>query len=370
VEPVHEDGGRALKETAPGAAQEGSPEDLPFVTVIVPVRNEEGYIGRCLQALAAQDYPHDLFETIVLDGGSRDATESETRLTAEAAGLTVFYAPNPKHTAATGFNLGLTLAHGDVIIKVDGHTRVAPDFIRANVRVLQRSGADAVGGPIETRGHGAAGRAIALALSSRFGVGDTAFRDPDAGEQWTDSVPYGAYRRDMFQRLGGFAEDIDRGEDDEFNYRLRRSGGRILLSPSIRSTYYCRASYEELARQYWDYGLAKAKVLQRHPGRLRWRHLVPSAFVATVAGGALLGAVDRRCGGLAALVGSAYALASWWAASKATRDEPEQTARVAVAYACMHLPAGAGMLVGLARGLLNRAGAARNEKQSGYQDDG
>ena len=366
---MREDEAQASTETAPRTARQRSPEELPFVTVIVPVRNEEGYIGRCLQALAAQDYPHELFETIVLDGGSRDATESETRLTAEAAGLTVFYAPNPGHTAATGFNLGLTLSHGDVIIKVDGHTRVAPDFISANAHALQSSGADAVGGPIETRGHGATGRAIALAMSSRFGVGDTAFRDEQAVEQWTESVPYGAYRRDVFQRLGGFAEDIDRGEDDEFNYRLRRSGGRILLSPSIRSTYYCRSSCEELARQYWGYGLAKAKVLHRHPGRLRPRHLVPSALVATLVGGGLLGVVDRRCGWLAVLAGGAYGLASWLAASKATQGEPKETSRVAAAYACMHLPAGAGMLVGLARGFLSKTSAAGSMKQSGGRDD-
>jgi succinoglycan biosynthesis protein ExoA len=327
------------------------PDDLPFVTVIVPVRNEEGFIGRCLQALAAQDYPHELFETIVVDGGSRDATESETRLTAETEGLTVFYVPNPKHTAATGFNLGLTLANGDVVIKVDGHTRVATDFIRANVRTLQLSGADAVGGPIETRGYGTTGRAIALAMSSRFGVGGTAFRNEDATEQWTDSVPYGAYRREVFNRIGGLAEDIDRGEDDEFNYRLIESGGRILLSPSIRSTYYCRSSYEELARQYWGYGLAKARVLQRHPGRFHWRHLVPSALVATLAGGALLSGIHRRFGWLAALAGGAYAVASWLAASRETNGDQQETRRVSIAYACMHLPAGAGMIVGILRGL-------------------
>jgi succinoglycan biosynthesis protein ExoA len=361
-----------MTEAAPGTMQEREPDDLPFVTVIVPVRNEEGYIGRCLQALAAQDYPHELFETIVLDGGSHDATESETRLTAEGAGLTVYYAPNPKHTAATGFNLGLTLAHGDVIIKVDGHTRVAPDFISANVRMLQLSGADAVGGPIETRGHGPIGRAIAKAMSSRFGVGDTAFRNEDAGEQWADSVPYGAYRREVFQRLGGLAEDIDRGEDDEFNYRLTESGGRILLSPSIRSTYYCRSTYGELAGQYWGYGLAKAKVLQRHPRRLHWRHLVPSALVATLAGGALLSFVDRRFGWLTAIAAATYGAASWLAASKATSDEPKETPRVAAAYACMHLPAGAGMIVGLLRGFLGRTapdqtGDAAHDHQHGHE---
>lgn len=370
----HEYGVPSLREPAPGTTRERSPEDLPFVSVIVPVRNEEGFIGRCLQALAAQDYPRELFETIVLDGGSRDATESETQLTAEAVGLTVFYAPNPKHSAASGFNLGLTLAHGDVIIKVDGHTRVAPDFISANIRTLQSSGADAVGGPIETRGHGAIGRAIALAMSSRFGVGDTAFRNKDAEEQWAESVPYGAYRREVFQRLGELAEDIDRGEDDEFNYRLRQSGGRIFLSPSIRSTYYCRSSYDELARQYWGYGLAKAKVLHRHPGRLRLRHLVPSVLVTALAGGALLGLVNKRFAPIAVLAGGAYAVASWQAAS-GLENEPRSQTRVMMAYACMHLPAGAGMLLGLARGLLGTKatkhdGSVANEHHHGVQDHG
>jgi succinoglycan biosynthesis protein ExoA len=351
-------------------AWERQPGDLPFVSVIIPVRNEEGFIGRCLQALAEQDYPHELFETIVLDGGSRDATESETRLTAETMGLTVFYAPNPKHTTATGFNLGLTLAHGDIVVRLDGHTRVAPDFLNANVRMLELSGADAVGGPIETRGHGDVGRAIAKAMSSPFGVGGTAFRDEDAAEQWTDSVPYGAYRREVFERLGGLAEDVDRGEDDEFNYRLVQSGGRILLSPSIRSTYYCRSSYGELAHQYWRYGLAKAKVLQRHPGHLHARHLVPSALVTALAGGALLGGVNKRFGWLAALAGGAYSVASLLAASKETGDEPEQAPRVAAAYACMHLPAGAGLIVGFAQGLLGRRQPANQAVEQDERHDG
>jgi glycosyltransferase involved in cell wall biosynthesis len=329
--------------------------ELPFVSVIVPVRNEQGFIGRCLQSLAAQDYPRDRFEVIVLDGGSTDATEYETQHAAELAGLTVYFAPNPKLTAASGFNLGLTLAHGHVVVKVDGHSRVAPDFLSANVRALQDSGADAVGGPIETRGHGVVGRAIALAMASRFGIGDTAFRNPDAGLQETDSVPYGAYRREVFERLGGFAEDIDRGEDDEFNYRLRSAGGRIVLSPSIHSTYYCRTTLRELARQYWGYGLAKAAVLQRHPERLRPRHLVPAALVLALSGGALLSFVNRRFVWLTLLAGGAYAVADGLASLSIARRGNEKEARyLPAAFACIHLPAGAGMLVGLARGLLGR----------------
>ena len=122
------------------------------------------------QALAAQTYPRDRLEVIVLDGGSTDSTEDEVRVTAEAAGLTVFYADNPRRTAATGFNLGLTLAHGDVIVRLDGHSRPADDFIAASVQALRETGADAIGGPIETRGYGAVGRAIAP-IEQEIGLG-------------------------------------------------------------------------------------------------------------------------------------------------------------------------------------------------------
>jgi len=328
--------------------------DLPFVSVLIPVRNEAGFIGRCLQAVAAQDYPKDRFETIVLDGGSTDSTEDEVRVTAEGAGLTVFYAPNPKHTAAAGFNLGLTLAHGEIIVRLDGHSRPASDFLSASVRVLHATGAEAAGGPIETRGFGEVGRAIALAMSSRFGIGDTAFRDSSAGLQETDSVPYGAYRRDVFERVGQLAEDIDRGEDDEFNYRLRDAGGRIVLSPEIRSTYYCRETFGALARQYWAYGLAKAAVLQRHPQRLRPRHLVPSALVAVLGAGLLFGGVSKRLGKLAALAAAAYAGANALASLRLAQDNPREARYLPLAFACIHLPAGAGMLVGLVRGLLQK----------------
>jgi glycosyltransferase involved in cell wall biosynthesis len=322
----------------------------PYVSVIIPVLNEEGFIGRCLQSLAAQDYSRERMEVIVVDGGSTDATEYETQKTAEAAGLTVFFAPNPKRTTAAGRNLGLTLAHGDVIVHLDGHTRVAPDFISANVRVLQETGADAAGGPIETRGHGVVGRAIALAMSSSFGIGDTAFRHTDAGLQEADSVPFGAYRREVFERVGNYDEGMNRGEDDEFNYRLRAAGGRIVLSPEIRSTYFCRDTLEGLARQYWGYGLAKAGVLGRHPERLRLRHLIPSALVVALGGGALLSVVSRRFAWIPVLAGGAYAiaagLASWRIASKGNKQEARWLPAV---FACIHLPAGAGFLLGLIR---------------------
>jgi len=329
--------------------------EYPFVSVIIPVRNEEGFIGPCLQALAQQDYPREAFEVIVLDGESTDGTMREAERVAQELGVPDFFLTNRKRTTASGLNLGLSIARGSVVVRVDGHTLVDPHFISASVRALQASGADAVGGPIRTVGRGPVGQAIALAVSSPFGVGDAAFRHSDQ-EQWTDSVPFAAYRRSVFELIGNFDEDIVGGEDDEFNYRLRDAGGRILLTPSIGSVYYARSTYGALARQYWRYGLAKAAVLLRHRQRLRPRHFAPSALVAALAVSGTLGLASgaaRRAFAAVARTYSAYCLiAGFWIAWKGRhwRIFP----LVPLAFPFMHLPAGAGFLVGLWRRLRPR----------------
>ena len=325
---------------------------MPFVSVLLAVRNEAGYIGECLRGLGEQDYPHQRFEVLLIDGESTDGTVAEAL---DAVGdLSVSFLNNPGRTAPLGLNIGLSRARGEVIVKVDGHTSLAPDFLRANVRALQQTGADATGGAIETRGRGVIGRAIALAMSSPFGIGDASFRHADAVAQWTDSVPYGAYRREVFERIGPFA-DIDRGEDDELNYRLRRAGGRIWLSPEVRSVYYCRGDYASLARQYWSYGRAKAEVLRRHPGSLRARHLVPSVLVLALAGGTLLSRVDGRFGWLAALAAASYTAVNLAATLRiAGRGHTREAPYLPAAFACIHLPAGAGLIAGCLRGLFQR----------------
>jgi glycosyltransferase involved in cell wall biosynthesis len=320
------------------------------VSVLVPVRNEEGYIGACLRALAEQDYPREGFEVIVLDGESTDGTRSEAEGAARELGVPDVFLTNRRRTAASGLNLGLSIARGDVIIHLAGHAVADPHLISASVRALKESGADAAGGPIRAAGQGPVGQAIALAVSSPFGVGDAAFRY-SRKEQWTDSVPFGAYRREVFERIGIFDESIDRGEDDEFNYRLRGAGGRVLLTPSIGSVNYTRQSYTALARQYWGYGLAKAQVLRKHPKRRRWRHFVPSTLVACLALSGALGLLDSRFRRLFASIAGAYAaackLASLWIALKG--NDWRLTPLVMLAFPCIHLSAGAGFIIGIAR---------------------
>jgi glycosyltransferase involved in cell wall biosynthesis len=340
------------REHTPDPAAEGR----PFVSVLIPVRNEAGFIGDCLRALAGQDYPRERFEVLVLDGESTDGTVAEVETIAQNYGVPDALLTNRGHTTATGLNLGLSIASGSIIVRVDGHCVVDPTFISASVAALEKSGADAVGGPIRTRGNGAAGEAIALAVSSPFGVGDAAFRHATS-EQETDSVAFAAYRREVFEKIGGFAEDIDRGEDDDFNYRLRDSGGRILLTPAIGSVYYARDSLGGLARQYWGYGIAKARVLHRHPGRLRARHLVPSAFFTALAGSAVLAPFSGSARLVFKLTAGSYAIAAGLAALRiANRAGSRHLPLLPPAFATVHLAAGAGFIAGWWRELRKNRG--------------
>ena len=319
----------------------------PFVSVIVPMRNERRYIERCLRSLAAQNYPRDRFEVIVVDGNSNDGSrEIVEAFRGELPNMRVV--ENRGRHTSRGLNIGLAFAHGDVIARVDAHAAVASDYLRQCIGALQRTGADAVGGPITTLGEGPSGETIALAVSSPFGVGNAVFRYSEK-EQWTDTVAFPAYRRDVFDRFGPFAE-IEGGEDDELHYRLRDGNARILLTPAIRSTYYARRSYWELVRQYFGYGQAKVVVLARHPRRTRLRQLVPSAFVVALVATGIL----ALFGGLLvlplAVLGGAYLAASLAVSVVISRRRGwRYLYRLPLAFACMHLAYGLGFLSGLVR---------------------
>ncbi len=335
---------------------------VPFVSVIVPMRNERRYIERCLASLASQTYPQDRFEVIVVDGGSDDGSR-ELVESKRGAMPNLRVRENRGKNTARGLNIGLAFARGEVIARVDAHADVAPDFLRESVAALARTGADVVGGPIETTGQGLVGEAVALAVSSPFGVGNAVFRYSQR-EQWTDTVAFPAYRRDVFDRIGPF-EEIEGGEDDEFNYRLRNAGGRILLTPAIRSTYYARHSYWGLTRQYFGYGQAKVVVLSHHPRRTRLRQLVPSAFVLAL----LATAIVAAFGGLWVLplvgVVGAYLAASLGASVLIARRRGwGKVLRLPIAFACMHLAYGAGFLIALLRRALGQQVARPREAES------
>jgi succinoglycan biosynthesis protein ExoA len=256
---------------------------LPFVSVVMPVRNEADFIERSLNAVLAQTYPHDLLEIIIADGFSTDDTRVLIAKLKNTTDIPIKIVDNPQGIAPTGLNAAIAVAGGEIIVRVDGHCEIAADYVANCVRHLQKNAAEAVGGPIETVGETATAQAIAVAMSSNFGVGGSAFRCARDREMYVDTVAFPGYKREIFDRIGFFNEELVRNQDDEFSYRLRKAGGKILLAPDVRVRYYSRSNFKSLWRQYFQYGFWKVRVLQLHPKQMSPRQFVPFAFVAAVA---------------------------------------------------------------------------------------
>lgn len=317
------------------------------VTVIVPVRDEAAPLSRCLASLLAQDFPAARMEILVVDGMSSDGTDRVARDAARGAAASIRVLANPRRTAAAAMNLGIREARGDVIVRLDAHAEAAPDFVRRSLEALGRTGADCVGGPIETVGEGATGRAIALSMSSRFGVGGASFRTGSARETDVDTVAFGAYRRAAFERAGTFDEAFVRNQDDEFHLRLARAGGRIVLVPGIRTTYRCRDSLGALARQYFGYGAWKPRVLAKH-GRLpALRAFVPPVFVAALAASVVVAIATREPRWLLA-VAWPYAVANLAASLVAAAPSAWSVLPgLPAAFATLHVAYGLGFWAGM-----------------------
>ncbi len=321
---------------------------LPFVSIILPIRNETRFIAYSLGAVLAQEYPADRFEVIVSDGMSTDGTREIVRsLQTQHPNLRLI--DNPAKIVPTGLNAAIALARGEMIVRVDGHTVIAPDYVRQCVAVLQRSGADNVGGRMDAAAQGWFGRTVALATSSPFGVGGARFHYSNR-EEWVDTVYMGAWPREVFQWNGLFDEELVRDQDDEFNYRTLSRGGKILLSPQIKSRYYNRSTLPRLARQYFQYGYWKVRVMQKHTRQMRPRHFVPPSLVA----GLLLplSIVPFTTAGayICCLVAGSYAIANL-AASVLTARKSNWSLLplLPVTFATLHLAWGLGFLAGLIR---------------------
>lgn len=265
------------------------PTNLPRVSVIVPIRNEADFIERCLRSILANDYPRDRMEVLVVDGMSEDGTRDIVRRLA-AGDVRLRLLDNPERIVPHAMNRGITEATGDVVMRLDSHAEYAPDYVDQCLAVLQRTGADVVGGCMETRpgSDTPAGRAIAAASSSPFGVGNAPFRT-GGREQEADAIPFGCFRRDAFDRFGRYDERLVRNQDIELYSRIRRGGGRVIVSPDIRLVYYNRSSFAGLRQQAFHNGLWNPYTVYLTGGGLRARHFVPLGFVLSAAALAVAG---------------------------------------------------------------------------------
>ena len=323
-------------------------EKQPFVSIVMPVRNEVAYIDRSLAAVFAQTYPHSLMEVVVADGLSTDGTKARIDYLADQTDITITVVDNLGRTAPTALNRAIAVSRGSVIIRVDGHCEIASDYVANCVELLRTSSADGVGGPIDTVAESEQAEAIAIAMSSKFGVGGSAFRTVNDRELDVDTIAFPGYRRALFDRLGGFDEELVRNQDDEFNYRVRQHGGRLILSPSIRSRYYSRSTFASLWKQYFQYGYWKVRVFQLHPAQMSARQFVPFAYIAAIIVLAMASIISVTAGWLLLLFLGLYATGNFLATIVALqRAGLRSLPRISASFAILHFSYGFGFLFGL-----------------------
>ncbi len=251
------------------------------VSVVIPCRNEEDFILRCLDSVFNSDYPGELIEVLVCDGQSDDKTPSLVQEYANQKSG-VRYLVNEKITTPYALNLGITNSQGEVIIILGAHTELAVNYISECVAVLnQMPDVWCVGGVLHNVSSDELTASVSLAMSSPFGVGNAHFRT-GAKDGYVDTVAFGAYRKEVFEKIGLFDEDLARNQDDELNFRLLKNGGKIWLSTATSATYYVRSSFQKLFKQYFQYGYWKVYVNKKHKSITTLRQLVPAAFVLTL----------------------------------------------------------------------------------------
>lgn len=318
----------------------------PLVSIVLPCRNEQGYIQESLDSILKQEPFGGELEILIADGMSTDGTREFLRQAA-AKHPQIRVLDNSGRIVSTGLNAAIRAARGDIIVRMDAHTIYAPDYVRQCVAVMRETGADNVGGPMRTTATTFMERAIRAVFHSAFAVGGA--RSHLAGhEGYVDTVIYGCWKKEVFNRVGYFDEELVRNQDDEHNFRLTRAGGKIFQSARIRSWYHVRGSLRALFRQYMQYGYWKVLVIRKHRVPASWRHIVPGAFLGSLcllaAAGLFWSPALWAAAGLALL----YVVATLIAATLiAVRTKLILFPVLPVVIACFHFGYGYGFLRGI-----------------------
>lgn len=319
---------------------------LPEISVLVPIRNEGLHIERCLQSILNQTLSPDLIEILVIDGQSTDQTR-EIVYTLQSQHPQIKLLDNPQYTVPYAINIGIQAAHGNVIVIVGGHSEIAPNYLELCVSALEQTGAGCVGGRLNNIGETPMARAIALGMSSPFGIGNARFRYSQT-PGYVDTVAFGAYRREVIEKVGLFNEALTRNQDDEYNYRVRAAGYKIWLDPRIQANYYTRSTLFSLWKQYFQYGFWKVKVLYEHPQSLQVRHLVPGLFVLGLASGALLSLLTPWGISLLATILIPYlSLNLYFSLKQVWPSQWQYLPRLLLVFPSLHLSYGLGFLLGI-----------------------
>lgn len=254
------------------------------VSVIIPCYNEQATIRQLLDALREQTFPYTDMEVVISDGLSTDKTRDEIAAFQDAhPDMDVRIVDNTIRSIPSGLNRALEASRCEIIVRLDAHSKPYPDYIERCVAALEEQRGDNVGGvwEIQPGTETWVAKSIAVAAAHPLGVGDALYRHAKQAAE-VDTVPFGSFKKELIDRIGYFDEALLTNEDYEFNTRIRKSGGRIWLDPSIRSVYYARSTFKELVKQYWRYGYWKWRMLRRYPATLRWRQALPPLFVGSL----------------------------------------------------------------------------------------
>ena len=255
---------------------------MKTVSIVIPCLNEKEYIFRCLQSIVKQRYPQNLITTFICDGGSNDGTiDIIQEFIKTNSGFVLVH--NPQKTTPYALNLGIKASTSDIVIILGAHSELDPGFVECNVNTFQiDANIMCAGGVIDNVYENHTSQIIGAAMSSSFGVGNAHFRT-GTKSGFVDTVAFGAYKKEIFEAVGLFDEELIRNQDDEFNYRVTNAGYKIYLNQDIKCNYFVRASFRKLFKQYYQYGYWKVFVNKKHKTITTIRQLIPLFFVLYLA---------------------------------------------------------------------------------------
>jgi len=326
-----------------------------FVSVVIPCLNEERFIAKTLNNLADQ-YDPQRYEIIIVDGLSKDRTrEIITEFCQRRPDISVTLIDNPAGRIPAALNLGIQAARGEIIARLDAHAVASPGYIRRSVEVLRQEGVGVVGMPCNVcaGADSLTAKAIAMAVSHPFGIGDAKYRlGRSTTQEAVDTVAFASFRKELWREVGGFDERLSANEDYEFNYRVRLHGQTVLLDQVERCDYFARATLKDLCLQYWRYGRWKARMILDHPGSIKPRQVVAPVFVASLPLLLVTGFWLRPAWWLLAIELGAYLLLALFFAVRLARSLGAGVALIALLpliFGIIHLAWGTGFLLGLVR---------------------
>lgn len=315
------------------------------VSVVMPIYNESKYIRNCIDSLLLQDFDFKKMEWIFVDGNSTDDTREIVNEYVEKYPELIRLLSNPNKTVPYAMNIGIREAVGKYIVRLDAHADYAKDYITKCVYYLEKLGADNVGGILETKGRGFVGGTIAKMLSSKFGVGNSNFRtSTESG--YVDTVPFGAFRKEVFEKWGYYDERLTRNQDNEMNFRIRKNNGKIYLANDINLSYYCRDTVKGIADMAFKNGKWNIITMYLCPGSMGIRHFVPLCFVLSIVLLPLLSLIFKGFGYLFLAEMCLYFLLDVYYSLKLSKNWKE-IALLFILFPIFHVYYGCGSLVGL-----------------------